>query len=69
MLFGLPFSRRLAHFWGARDWGASRGRRAVCASWGLTRTYLPSLKGTLGPFPCPRLVPAPGRVVQVGGLA
>ena len=41
------------------------GRRAVYASWGLSRTYLPSLKRKLGPFPCPRLVPAPGRVVQV----
>ena len=50
---------------GAIDWVASRGRRAVCASWGLSRTYLPSLEQTLGPFPGPRLIPVPARVVQV----
>ena len=37
----------------------------MSASWGPIRTYLPSLKQNLGPFPCPRLVPAPGRAVQV----
>ena len=60
-LFGLPFGCPLAHFGGIRDWGASKGRRAVYVSWGLSRTYLPSLKQNVGPVPCPRLVPAPGR--------
>ena len=57
----LPFGT----FWGVIGWGASRGRRAVCASWGLSRICLPSLKRKLGPFPCPRLVLAPCRPVRV----
>ena len=35
----------------------------VC--WVLSRTYLPSLKRKLGPFPGPSLVAALGRVLQV----
>ena len=65
ILFGLPFGCPLAQFWGVIGWGASRERRAACASWGLSRTYLPSLKRKVEPFPCPRLVPAPGVAVQV----
>ena len=37
----------------------------MCARWGLSRTCLPFLQRKLGPVPCPRVVPAPGRAVQV----
>ena len=36
----------------------------MCACWGLSRTYLPSLKRKLGAFPCPRLAVAPRMVIQ-----
>ena len=40
----------------------------MCATWGLSRAYLLSPEQTLRPSPCSRLVPAPGRVVQVSWL-
>ena len=64
-MLSLPFDCSLAHFWGVRDWRVSGGRHAVCASWGLCRTYLTSVNRKLGPSPCLRLVSAPIRVVPV----
>ena len=43
----------------------SRGRHAVCASWGLSRTYLTSPNRKLGHVPCPRPAPAPGRAFRL----
>ena len=44
---------------------APSGARVVCAIWGLSRTDPTSLSRNWDLFPCPRLSPAPGRVVQV----
>ena len=40
----------------------------MCASWGLSPTYLPFLKRTLEFYSCPRLVPVPARASEVWAI-